>query len=74
MGIGLMKLIEERPFSMADSCSDLCFLYSSNLLTEPARLYALKGKFLVFIALSSIGESQVRCFQGEVTFGDYRCP
>ena len=42
----------------------LCFLYSSSLLIEPVRLYVLKREFLLFIALSNIGESQGRCFLG----------
>ena len=46
----------------------LCFLYSSNLLIEPVRLYVLKREFLLFIALSNIGESQGRCFLGGSRF------
>ena len=46
----------------------LCFLYSSNLLTEPVCLYVLKREFLLFIALSNIGESQGRCFFGWESF------
>ena len=46
----------------------LCFLYSSNLLTEPVCLYVLKREFLLFIALSNIEESQGRCFFGRSHF------
>ena len=32
--------------------------------SEPVRLYVLKREFLLFIALSNVGESQGRCFLG----------
>ena len=65
-----MKLIEERPFSMADGCSDnfFFFLYSSNLLTEPV---CPEKRIPLYIALRE-SQGRWKSFFGDTDVHDFK--